>query len=99
FLGLDAPSAVTTATASYRADQDAIGAFLAERCTTLATATVKASLLHEAYLMWAKENGDAQPLNATAFGRTVHEHGFAKDRLRNGWHYRGLGLVVETEKV
>ena len=70
--GLGEAAAVETATADYRADEDALGAFLAERCEM--TGKVETAALREAYVAFCEELGEA-PMQARQLGRELAERG------------------------
>jgi putative DNA primase/helicase len=58
-IGLSPPPAVQAATASYLADEDTIGLFLAERCTTGdPNATVEVKDLFAAWAEWSARAGE-----------------------------------------
>lgn len=93
--GLDAPGAVAEATASYRAESDLLGTFLAEHCITGPHFHVYATELFEAWRAYcADENRDAG--SQTSFGKTLTERGF--ERGRSGRKlYRGLALTADDD--
>jgi putative DNA primase/helicase len=57
-IGLAPPPAVQSATASYLADEDTIGLFLAERCTDDPNATVEVKDLFAAWTEWSARAGE-----------------------------------------
>ena len=65
---------VRAATSTYRAEQDRLGAFLAERCEEAPHYTAPVAELYESYTAWAKEAGE-EPLGKTAFGNRLREGG------------------------
>jgi putative DNA primase/helicase len=85
--GLNPPQEVVDATAEYRAEQDALGAFIAEECTVNAQLSAKASVLYERY----REREGCVDLTQRAFGRAMTERGFARYESHGIW-YRGIGL-------
>lgn len=88
--GLATPAEVTEATASYRREQDIIGAFLDE-CTTRSNALkVKASDLYKRYTEWA-EAGREHVASMKMFSAAIEERGIEK-KTSNGVWYMGLGL-------
>jgi putative DNA primase/helicase len=76
--GLATPSEVLAATNEYRAEQDVLGAFLAECCEVHPDCRAKVGELYAAYQEWAKGNGEYER-SATAFGLSMRERGFKKD--------------------
>lgn len=90
--GLKPPASVLSATDEYRAKEDTIAQFIAEKCVMLASANTKALELYAEYKKWAEANGQKAMTN-TAFGERMGKR-FAKGRDRNGWSYRGVGLIA-----
>lgn len=96
--GLRPPRAVRAATKAYREDQDLIGAFLEDRCTI--NLALKAQIyvgkgeLHAAYLEWAREQKESDPLAMRSFGERMRERGFEEDRhgTERTRIWRGVGL-------
>ncbi len=92
--GLKPPDAVMAATSSYRAEQDVIGAFLADRCVIAPGVFVTSADLYRSYRAWAEGAGEDM-LTKRALGLVLRDRGFdaeraGKDRNR-GW--RGIGLL------
>ena len=88
--GLNPPEEVEAATTQYKQDEDTLGAFLAENCTTAAGDRVKASALFARYKAWSGDDRITQ----RKFGRAMTERGF--ERITNdGIWYLGLDLRVE----
>jgi len=93
--GLDAPAAVTGATADYRADSDTLGLFLDERCIMGADKSASAGELYTAYTEWAAANG-LRALSNVRFGRALGERALVKERSTGGrYEYRGVGLLTD----
>jgi len=96
--GLGVPKAVKDATADYRADQDVLGDFLAEKCIKDGQATVTAADLYKAYTEWC-EVGNEKTLNKNAFGRALTERGFEAQKGSKGARiWRGLRLLAPDEE-
>ena len=78
-----------TATAAYRAQQDALGAFLQDCCTINPLPSVTAGALFSAYEKWGGE------LNKRRFSQAMAERGFVtKGRDGAGRAlYHGIGLL------
>jgi putative DNA primase/helicase len=87
--GLGYPPAVESATRSYRADQDVVGAFLLERCVTGSSFRAKASALYESY----KEHCGDHAISLQRFGKQLTERGFRRFTSNGSW-YDGIGLVT-----
>ena len=92
--GLGEPEAVTEATSEYRAEQDVLGAFLADRCALEPTASVAGQTLYQAYRAWCEEVGEHPMNNATFALRVLERPGIDRTRLKAGIFYLGLRLRV-----
>jgi putative DNA primase/helicase len=96
--GLAEPGVVTNATAEYRAEMDAIGDFIAERCLTNPGVRCKNNELYMAYKAWCERAGvDHQSLRK--FGGEMEKRGF-KHRDSNGTRWRlGIGIAQDGREV
>jgi putative DNA primase/helicase len=86
--GLQPPAIVQAATAAYRSDSDAVGAFIAEECVELPTFTCAAGDLYAAYAAWADDAGE-RPMSKRALGLRLQERGFTAHKGTAGqrrWH-------------
>ncbi len=95
--GLDEPTAVTEATAAYRAESDAIGRFLNERCRTLPTAKVQSSYLYTAWTRWCDGEG-LDPGSPKAFTTSLQNRGFDASKSDGRMVWKGLGLITQSEE-
>lgn len=98
--GLRPPDAVVAATERYRRDQDVIGHFLADTCTTNAVLKVRSAHLYDAYKAWCGGEGIKYPISQRALAPALEERGYQRDEGRNGrkW-WTGIGLLAaENEK-
>jgi P4 family phage/plasmid primase-like protien len=86
--GLDEPDEVRQATAAYQAEQDTLGAFLAECCFVHREAKVKASELLEAYCRFSGE----KDLKSPTFNARMADKGFESKRVTAGYFYLGVAL-------
>ncbi|MGE0278727.1 MAG: phage/plasmid primase, P4 family [Nitrospiraceae bacterium] len=97
--GLAAPEEVVKATEEYRKDQDRVGQFLEDLCTTDSRYEETTSKLYDAYIQWCKENGENFPLPSKIFGSRLGDQGFTAARIgkaRNrGW--QGVRLLTHDE--
>lgn len=75
--GLKPPPGVQAATAAYRSDSDAVGAFITEECIELPGSTVAARDLYTAYTEWCEAAGE-RPMSQRALGLRLQERGFAQ---------------------
>ncbi len=93
--GLGEPPAVAAATADCLEAQDAIGLFLAARCTLRPNATAAAGDLWRAWRAFAEESGEAAGAQR-AFAGALTARGFERDRRETARFYRGLGLTPDA---
>ncbi|MDQ3606366.1 MAG: primase-like DNA-binding domain-containing protein, partial [Gemmatimonadota bacterium] len=90
--GLGTAEEVQRATADYREEMDALGAFLRDRCEQDPSGEVGATELYRNYVDWCDVNGERSQTQ-TKFGLKLTERGFSKSKNRNGIHYLGITLV------
>lgn len=90
--GLQAPDKVRSATAEYRAKQDVLGGFIAERCVAASTNRVSSKELWEAYVHWS---GDT--VSQRRFNQHLRERGYAlSDRSTAGRRFwEDIALIHE----
>jgi putative DNA primase/helicase len=93
--GLLEPEAVTTATAAYRADEDALGVWVEECCDRDIAAWESTSALRESFAVWAKANG-IDAISSTALAARLRARAdldLVAERHPNGTRgWRGLRL-------
>ncbi len=89
--GLRMPGAVTAATSEYRTDQDQLQRFIDESCIVLAQASIRGGIIYDAYKKWCQQEGEANAMSNTKFGRELASKGFAK-RTSNGVWRDGITL-------
>lgn len=95
--GLGAPSAVVSATDSYRNEMDVLGAFIAERCVVDRQAFVAVAPLYSAYSSWCEQGGE-KPISKRAAGLQLAERGFSTERGTGGIRrWVGLRLLAADE--
>jgi putative DNA primase/helicase len=92
--GLTDPEQVTEATAAYRAESDALGRFLDQRC--MGHGSVGSSELFAAWCAWCKDEGE-EPGTQTAFSTALINRGFDSGKVHGRMRWRGLGLTAESE--
>lgn len=88
--GLGQASAVTDATAAYRADEDVLGAFLEECCVLEADAKVEKAKLREAYEHFCAEQGE-DALAPSVLGKELAARGISRGGT-GGASYKGVDL-------
>jgi len=91
--GLDAPAAVTQATAEYRSESDILGIFLDERCVVAASATARAGELYQTFTEWAAVN-NVRAMSGVRFAKTLKERGFTSERDSKGMFWQGVGILA-----
>jgi len=96
--GLSAPQAVLAATEGYRREQDLLGEFLEERCTTGEDCWAWTADLFLAWSEWCEGQGE-RPGSQRMFGERLRERGFEADRKGKGGRrtWRGVGLRREGD--
>ena len=92
--GLNPPDEVVAATAAYRAEMDAMGRFIADRCTTEPDAKTPAAALYGAYKQWVDEVGEyRQP--QMKFNEYLTQRGFTEHRSSSGKYWKGIRRADE----
>src|SRR5262245_3761438 len=106
--GLGIPPIIEEATAQYRADQDPLRDFYAQRCVFEAQAWVASAALYVTYQTWARENGvrQSQVLSNTAVGRRLRARGCLQrtgevvdktDKRKKARGWTGVRLHTEAD--
>jgi len=91
--GLTTPAAVLHAGAEFRADSDTVGTYIENRCELASGEVIEAGYLFRDYSRFTSDAG-REPLNQTAFGRTLTRRGIVAEK-RNGIAYRN-GIKLRT---
>src|SRR5581483_10773603 len=89
--GLNPPESVRMATQEYRAGEDTLAQWQAERCFVGANAEMKAADGYADYRQWAADNG-LTPMSGTVFGKRMSKR-FKKEK-RGTMVYLGIGLLT-----
>jgi putative DNA primase/helicase len=95
--GLQEPATVNNATEEYRGEQDAIGHFLAARCSELPEATVAARPLYNAFKNWANETQESV-MSERQFAQTLSGRGFRRVKHASSNVWKGIGLIKNGEE-
>lgn len=95
--GLDAPAAVLEASEEYRTESDTVGRFLSEWCEKGEGLEEPATLLHDAYEVWAKLEG-IDPIGGNIFGRRLTDRGYGKRKSNGIIHRVGISLTKEARE-
>jgi putative DNA primase/helicase len=92
--GLAAPKAVTAATAEYLNSEDAIAAWIDERCERDPSAWAGASPLFASWAAWAAKAGEALG-SQKKFSQKLVERKFSKHRMTAGEGFYGLRILPQ----
>lgn len=88
---LQTPDVVDEVTEAYRGQEDWVGNFLSECCTTAADARTGAAELYQAYRAWAERSGD-YVRRLPDFNAAMEAAGFQKVAPKNRKTWVGLSL-------
>lgn len=89
--GLNAPSAVVAATAAYLDAQDALSAWIEERCDVKADCEESRAFLYEDWSKWARAAGEHEG-NRTRFFERLESRGFQQRKSGGTRKFSGLAL-------
>ena len=101
--GLRAPASVSAASAEYRSQNDTLGQWLTDCCTTKPVGVVAESgELYQSYRLWTERRNDPT-LTATAFGLSLERLGYKGSRATSGQHRHktvraGIGLLDSRQE-
>ena len=94
--GLRPPQAVLEATDAYLSAEDAIAAWIDDRCEPRAGAWELSSALFQSWSAWATAAGE-NPGNSKRFAQALETRGFSPSRKMFGRGFEGLRLVSESD--
>lgn len=89
--GLSPPESVRIATQGFRAESDAVGRFLEDRCVRLEGTKTQATALYQAFEQWCKAEGERAE-SQKAFGQALNERDVVRKTINGRQWYAGLGL-------
>lgn len=92
--GLGEPPEITSATGSYRKEQDIIGHFIDDELEFMDSFSVLSRALYEAYKTWCADNGEKIE-SQRALGLKLTERGLCNQRTTGG-KTRWLGVRLKT---
>ena len=92
--GLTAPDVVTKATAAYLEGEDAISAWMTERCQTDSAAWGKSSELFGSWKVWAERAGEPAS-TMRRFAHNLEARGFQPERRHIGRGFAGIQLLPQ----
>ena len=101
--GLRAPESVSAASAEYRSENDTLGQWLNDCCTTKPVGVVaEAGGLYQSYREWTENRGE-HTLTSTAFGLSMERLGYKGSRATAGQHRfktvrSGIGLLDSRQE-
>jgi len=94
--GLKEPEAVTTATASYRHEQDILGDFIEDCCILEAKASIPKADLKAEYQQWCEVNG-VEPIKQRTFKDRLIEKGISDGVSSDGKKRIWKGIRLRNE--
>lgn len=89
--GLPTVTAVSTAVAEYRAEQDVLGSWLSDRCILNPAFSTANTLLYRDFSAWCERNGE-RPWSSKAFSMRLTERGIDGKKTKTGRLWAGIGL-------
>lgn len=93
--GLAPPAAVTSATAEYLDAEDALAAWMDERCVRSPQSWTSCGELFASWKAWADQAGEPAG-SLKRFSQKLEDRGFTKERKMNGRGFSGLMLKTEN---
>jgi putative DNA primase/helicase len=91
--GLRPPQAVLDATAAYLQSEDAIAAWIDDRCDRLPSAWSASGALFASWNAWATASGEATG-SVKRFSQALEDRGFQRRRTRTAQGFYGLAIRV-----
>ena len=91
--GLRPPKAVIEATEAYMAAEDAIAAWIDDKCERDPTAWEQSSALFASWVGWATTAGEF-PGSIKRFTQTIESRGFARHKMTAGQGFYGLRVII-----
>lgn len=88
----DMPSSITNATEEYRAENNPLAEYLADRTFPDKDEKIQSSLLYTDYKLWMADRR-RPPMSLTAFGRKMNELPFEKKIEESGTYYYGIKII------
>lgn len=93
-MGLRPPACVTNATADYLTGEDAIAAWVADKCEVGPNLSDHRSALYASYKKWCEANGEFCPSNKR-FIEKMQTHGYDKKDTNTSRLFTGLRVTAE----
>jgi len=94
--GLTAPQAVRDATGAYLEAEDALAAWIDDKCKRDPAAWEQSTSLFASWASWAEKAGE-HPGTMRRFAQTLESRGFLAQRKMHGRGFLGLQIVPETK--
>lgn len=92
--GLHPPEAVRCATDEYLETEDAIAAWIEDRCQVGDNLSVASAAAYSSWKSWADKNGEWAGSNKQ-FAQKMEARGFARVRLSHGMIFRGFAVIED----
>jgi putative DNA primase/helicase len=93
--GLQAPKAVSEATASYLAAEDVLARWIEDRCDVKSTHRTSATGLFANWRQWCEQNQE-DPGSQKRFSENLESRGFVPKRTKAARGFCGIGLVTDV---
>ena len=90
--GLEAPDAVSNATAAYREQEDVIGAFLRDRCVLVSSASTPKAELYAEFQSWCEAARETLMPKRAFLIRIDRLDGVSDAKVRGNRGWRGIGI-------
>jgi P4 family phage/plasmid primase-like protien len=95
---LSPPAAVVTATDSYMEAEDALAAWIKDRCKAIGYGGTESSVLYRDWRAWAQAAGE-EPGSQKRFSQALEAKGYAKDPKARHSTFEGIGLHVPAART
>ena len=96
--GLKPPQVVLTATAEYLESEDALTAWIEDKCERSPQSWTSSTDLFLSWKHWADIAGEPSGTQKR-FSQKLEERGFDKERNRDGRGFRGLRITLNTVRI
>ncbi len=94
--GLREPDAVTTATTSYRHEEDILGDFIEDCCILEPRGSISKSELKDLYSQWCQANS-IEPVTQRTFKARLTERGITEGRAGKARLWKGIRLRTDAD--
>lgn len=94
--GLAVPEKIRAATEEYREESNPVRQFINAWCKKNESASIRATRLYEAYVLWCKENA-TEPVKQRAFGKHMTAMKYERHTYQVVY-YKGIELTLQAEE-